>query len=251
MGLFIDIFVVLVLLASVGIAFVRGFIREVLTIFGIVGGIAAAYIGGPLLSPTTRGWLGVEEGAENPEKLFGFLPYSMLADILAYGIILIVVVIILSVISHFIAEFVKNIGLGALDRTLGVVFGLARALLVLGLVYLPFYYAATDEQKEEWFSGSKSQVYLEATSGWISGFLPSDVAEKVEDGVEKVEEASEMRKKVEELGVLGVPEQENGSEEKKTSSDGAAKDGYSDEFRNKMDELIENQVDATQGSYNE
>ncbi|MGH1455983.1 MAG: CvpA family protein [Alphaproteobacteria bacterium] len=248
MGLFIDIFVVLVLLASVGIAFVRGFIREVLTIFGIVGGIAAAYVGGPLLSSTTRGWLGVEEGAENPEKLFDLVPYSMLAEVLAYGIILIVVVLILSIISHFIAEFVKNIGLGALDRTLGVVFGIARALLVLGLIYLPFYYAATDEQKAEWFSESKSQVYLEATSKWMSGFLPEDVEDKMEAGVEKVEEASEMRKKVEELGVLGSPEDKSSD---KDQPDLKKNDGYSDSFRNQMDELIENQVDRSGSNLNE
>ena len=63
----VDILVLAVLLISALIAFLRGFIREVLTITGVVGGLAAAYFGGPLLAPLMRGWLGVQEGVE-PNK---------------------------------------------------------------------------------------------------------------------------------------------------------------------------------------
>ena len=246
LGLFVDIFVGLVVLVSVGIAFVRGFIREVLTVFGIVGGMIAAYIGGPLLSPVMRGWLGVEEGVENPEKLLGMIPYPMLADILAYGLILILFVIILSVISHFIAEFAKNLGLGALDRTLGVVFGIARAVLVLGFLYLPFHVAASDDQKEEWFQDSKTQVYLVATAQWMSAYLPKNVEEKMEEGMKQTGEMSDMRKKVQELGILGDPDKKL---EKETDEDADAsksqdkKDGYTEEFRDKMNELFEDKID--------
>lgn len=248
MSLFVDIFVVLVLLASVGIAFVRGFIREVLTIFGIIGGAAIAYVSGPLLTPVTRGWLGVDENAEEPAMLFDTVPYSILADVLAYGLIFIVFVVILSVISHFIAEFVKNIGLGALDRSLGVVFGVVRAVLVLGLMYMLFYYTVSDEQREEWFGESKSFVYLEATSKWMGGFLPADTEQTVKEGVEQIDNVSETRKKLQELDVL------QGSESDKNASDQSSsdnKDGYSKEFRNKMDELIEKQIDQGTGNYNE
>ncbi len=257
LGLFVDIFVGLVLLVSVGIAFVRGFIREVLTIFAIVGGIAAAYVGGPLLSPVMRGWLGVEEGVENPEKLFSMIPYPMLADILAYGAILVLFVIILSVISHFIAEFAKNLGLGALDRTLGVVFGIARAVLVLGFLYLPFHVAASDEQKEEWFGASKSQVYLITTAEWMSAYLPKNVEEKMEEGIQQAGEVSGIRKKVQELGILGEPEK-NAAEEGKQGGDSPKasdfpekKDGYTDEFRDKMDALFEDKIDNPPSNLNE
>ena len=53
----VDVIAALIMLASIGIAILRGFIREVLTIFGLVGGAVAAYVGGPLLTPTVRGWL--------------------------------------------------------------------------------------------------------------------------------------------------------------------------------------------------
>ncbi len=236
----VDIFVLIVVLASVIIAFLRGFIREVLTVFGIGGGIAASYVMSPLLIPSMRGWLGVSEEAD-AAKLFDIVSYTLLADILSYGAVLIAFVVILSIISHFIAEFAKNLGLGALDRTLGVVFGLIRAAFVLGLMYLPFFYLAGDEQKDEWFKDSKTQIYLEISSSWIDGFIPKEVADNVVEGVETVKDVSETRKKLEDMDLL---KRESGN--KSTPK----KDGYSPEFRKDMDKLFEYNTDKSP-SYND
>jgi len=124
----IDIIVLVILLISAGIAFMRGFIREVLTIAGVIGGLAAAYFGAPILKPHMRGWFGVEEGVV-PERLFGILPYDVLADALSYGLIFIIVVTVLSFVSHSLAEWARRTGLGAIDRSLGFLFGLIRGIL--------------------------------------------------------------------------------------------------------------------------
>ncbi len=236
----VDIFVLIVVLASVIIAFLRGFIREVLTIFGIAGGIAASYALSPLLIPSMQGWIGASDDPD-AEKLLGIISYPLLADILSYGAILIAFVIILSIISHFIAEFAKNLGLGALDRTLGVVFGLARAVFVLGLMYLPFFYLAGDEQKDEWFKDSKTQIYLEMSSSFIDGFIPKQAADNAVSAVETVKEVSETRKKLEDMDLL-----KRGSDDKAEPK----KDGYSPAFRKDMDRLFEHNADKSP-SYNE
>lgn len=232
-GLIVDIAVLAVILVSVVIAVLRGFIREVLTIFGLAGGVAAAWIGGPLLVETTRGWVGYQENAEEPQLLLGALPYSVLADILAYGLVFVTFVVILSVISHFLSKAVRNMGLGAIDRALGAVFGLARAALVLGLLYLLPFYMIEDEQKEEIFVDSKSQVYLEATARWIDGFIPK-LAEDEQEGEESEGVVSEARKKFEELGILEEGQEEGG--------EALPKSGYTEEFRDGVDRLIEEKV---------
>lgn len=260
--MFVDIAVIIILLGSAIIAFLRGFIREVLTIFGIVGGMIASYVGGPFFIPVTRGWFGIVEG-EEPQKLFDIVPYPIMADALAYGMVLVVFVILLSIISHFLSEAAKKIGLGALDRTLGVVFGLARGVLVLGLLYLPFFYLVDEDQKKEWFSDSKSQVYLEATSGWISSFIPEDAAQQVGDTVQQqAGKVSGAREALEQMDILGNQKKLGGSN---TTPDGespplynapagaqntdttgnppaapaANGDGYTDDFRNKMNQIIQ------------
>jgi len=238
----IDILVLIVVLLSALIAFLRGFIREVLTIAGVLGGMAAAYYMGPSLSPTFRGWLGVEEGSE--DKLFGIIPYEMVADGLAYASIFILVVIILSIISHFIAEKVKSIGLGAIDRTLGVIFGIIRGVLLLAILYLPVHLLTENETKEEWFKDSKTHVYLEQTASALADFLPEDTrkslekqAEEIADNVEKKDESAR--------GTLEKMELLNKDEGKAKPNDGTEnKKGYTEQFREEMDQLFE-ENDAT------
>ncbi len=232
----VDIFVLIVVLGSMIISLFRGFIREVLTILSIVGGLMASYMGGPLLIPHMSDWLGIVEG-EEVQSLFGIIPYPLLANILSYGSVLIAFVLILSVVSHYIAKFVSDIGLGALDRTLGIVFGFVRAVLLLGLMYLPFFYLAGKDQKEEWFKDSKTQVYLETTASWIDGYMPKNVEEDIEGGSKIINDVSNTRKKLEEMNLLKNSDSKNDDE---TSE---KKDGYAPEFRENMDKLIENSLD--------
>ncbi len=229
-----DIIVIAVLLISALIAFLRGFIREVLTIFGTLGAFVAAFFGGPILSPTARGWLGVVPD-EAPKKLFGVLPYSLLADLISYGSIFLVVVIVLSLISHVLAETAKSLGLGAVDRTFGVIFGLLRGIVLLGLLYLPVYLMAPVETKESWFAESKTHFYLEKTSALLAKALPDSTVKDIEQKV--VEGAQSTREKLQNIDVLQKEDGADGAEKK----DG--KNGYTEDFREDMDHLFENKSD--------
>lgn len=235
----VDILVGAVLLISAVIAFLRGFIREALTIAGVVGGMAAAYAAGPLLAPHMFKWIGglPESELEEPQKLFDIIPYDLLADALAYGAIFILVLIIISIISHFLAETVRSIGLGAVDRSLGVVFGVVRGVLVLGLLYLPAYLFVSAEEKDAWFENSNTYVYLEKTSGYIAKFLPKDKLEEVEKNVEEAGGALDTRERLEEMKLLRKKAEEG------TLSDEDQKKlrGYDEEFRQNMDRLFEEQ----------
>ncbi|GJL85486.1 MAG: colicin V biosynthesis protein [Micavibrio sp.] len=230
----VDILALVVMLISAVISFLRGFIREILTILGTVGALAAAYFGGPHFTPIVHGWLGVLPD-EQPKKLFGMLPYDLLGTILAYGGIFIVVIIVLSIISHILAETAKSLGLGAVDRTLGVIFGFARGLVLLGLLYLPVHLMVAPETKQEWFEGSKTHFYIEKTAGLMSQFLPEstvdDIEEKVEDG------AASTREKLENMNILQKEGAQQIEGEKKNAP------GYTEEFRDNMDRLFEEKTD--------
>ncbi len=179
----IDIVVGVIVLASALISFMRGFIREVLTIAGVVGGVLAAVFVGPSLAPTVRQWFGAGEG-EDPKKLFDIVPMEIVADVTSYGVIFISVVIVLSVLSHFISGAAKAMGLGPVDRTLGVFFGIARAMVLLGIVYLPFHVWMGEKPKEEFFKDSKTHYYIEKISTVMAAYLPEsdDVEKKIDEG---------------------------------------------------------------------
>jgi membrane protein required for colicin V production len=238
----VDIIVLAVLLISALIYFIRGFIREVLTILGVAGGIAAAYFGGPLLLPTMEEWLGVDKSAEAPpERLMGLIPYDILAQILSYGLIFIVVVIILSVLSHILAETARAIGLGAIDRTLGIVFGIARGILLLGVLYLIPFYVTSAETKQDMAEGSRTYFYVESVTKWLASFLPEDAVKKLEESGEEAQAKEKSKEeesdalKVQPLDALKEQNREDNTQQKAPVQNG---DGYSDEFRNQMNNLF-------------
>lgn len=240
--MFVDIFVLIVLLISGLIAFLRGFIREVLTIAGVVGGLAASYVGGPLLIPFMNGWMGVKDG-EEPGKLFDILPLDLVSTIVSYGLIFIVVVIALSVLSHFLAETAKSIGLGAIDRTLGFIFGLVRGLVLLGLLYLPIHLFIDKDAKANWFGDSKTHFYLERLADAMAEMIPESATDEAKKGLEKVENVTETRKRLEEINLLKdqKPPTEDLAPPIETPPAGA-QDGYNQEFRQDMNELFEEQT---------
>lgn len=241
----IDLIVGVVLLISALIAFFRGLIREVLTIAGVVGGVIAAWIGGPVLNIYTDRWLGVGV-EEEPRRLFDLVPYSLISDILSYGLIFLVVVIILSVLSHILAQSAKTLGLGAIDRTLGVIFGLIRGVLLLGLLYLPVYMLVEPDTKTRWFEGSKSHFYLEKTAGWMAGFLPEETKEEVRKETDEAVENLGARKKLQDMDVLRKDTQPNNQEDLDAPGEDKNNDGYSEEFRQKMDQLFEQETRESQ-----
>ncbi len=180
----LDLVVLGILLFSALVAFMRGFIREVLTICGLIGAAIASLYGGPAFSATTKSWI-VDENAEKPQKLFDLVPYDMLATALAYLLVFVFVLVALNVAAHYISKAARAAGLGPVDRSLGVVFGLGRGVLLIGLLYLPLHVILSDEQKEEWFGNAKTLPYVVYTAELMQALLPdSDIVSiaRAEDG---------------------------------------------------------------------
>ncbi len=252
--MFFDAVIVAVVLLSAVFAFFRGFIREVLTILGVVGGLVAAYFGGPPLLPMMKNWLGIKEGAD-PKLYFGVIPDTALADALAYGSVFLVVVIVLSIVSHLLAGWARAIGLGAVDRTLGVAFGIVRGVAVLAIIYLLPYILIDKETRMAWIKESRTLVFVEQTSAWMAGFLPESLRdEKAIDARAAADSmAKATREKLKELELLKgengetpTPPTPEGAlpEGPLTPAPGGAGDGasgYNPDTRQDMKDLIQQQ----------
>lgn len=230
-----DIIVIVVLLISALHAFWRGFIREVLTIFGALGGVFAAITFGGAIRPTMDGWLGVETG-EKAAKLFDLIPMTLVSAALSYGLIFIVVFGVLSIISHLIAESARALGLGAIDRTLGVVFGLVRGLLILGIFYLPVHIVMDDDAKKSWFADSKTQMYIEVVARWLEGILPDNMLLK--DNTPS-DTAPPLRESLQNQNVL----KSGNPPEPTAQTQPTPEQGYGDKARQTLDTLIEKGIE--------
>jgi membrane protein required for colicin V production len=237
----IDLVICAIILISALVAFFRGFIREVLTILGVVGGLMAAYTFGASLVPFYNDLMNVEPVAEgeSAERFMGMIPYPLLSEILGYTTIFLLVVIVLGIISYFLSKFVEEVGMGMMDRTLGVIFGIARGVVLLGVIYLPIQIFVGDDEKKDWFEGSRLHIYVEWTADWLEGFLPEGFVE--ETAQDQVDQTRETLKKLEIL-----PE----AEDKMSTEDGAQRpvsepdSGYDGPQRKSMEDLIQEQEQA-------
>lgn len=143
------------------ISFLRGFIKEVLTIVGLAGGTFAAYTLAPLIEPSFQEWLIDPDNKD--EKLWDLIPMEIVASVSAYGLCFIITFIALSIASHFLSKSIKEMGLGAVDRSVGVIFGLLRGLLLISLIYLPFSLLMEKDSFPDWVKDSKTIPVIEYT----------------------------------------------------------------------------------------
>lgn len=246
----LDIIILLLLAASTLIAFMRGFIREALTLLTLAATSLACYKGGPALNPIMDGWMGVTEG-EKPEKLFNLIPMDFVSLISSYGLIFLILIIVFSIASHLIAEFIKSIGLGAIDRSLGALFGLIRGILLLAILYMPMHFLLDNESKQSWFKNSHGHPYLEQSAEALADMLPNDFIKDTQDNAEDIIDGAtskNARDKLEDLEILpkalDMIQKQTDNNEGNTDQE----QGYDADIRRQLDRLIEESVQPDAGN---
>ncbi|MGE0224714.1 MAG: CvpA family protein [Acetobacteraceae bacterium] len=116
----VDLVVLGILVVSAALAFMRGLVREVLGIGAWVGAVVIAIKGLPYVRPLARDWL------SEPAWI----------DPVAFTAVFLVSLIILSLLARMIGQTVRGSALGGVDRSLGLLFGLARGAALVILAYI-------------------------------------------------------------------------------------------------------------------
>jgi membrane protein required for colicin V production len=82
--------------------------------------------------------------------------------------------LIVSVVTVRISDMILDSRVGALDRTLGFLFGLGRGLVIVVVAFLFFAWLVPDRSQPEWVRDAKSRVVLQSTGQWLISMLPDD-----------------------------------------------------------------------------
>jgi uncharacterized membrane protein required for colicin V production len=82
--------------------------------------------------------------------------------------------LVVTVLTVRISDMVLDSRVGALDRTLGFLFGLARGLLIVVVAYTFFDWLVPDRGKPGWILHAKSKVVLSSTGDWLKEQLPEN-----------------------------------------------------------------------------
>ena len=154
----LDGLVLAVTLFSAVLAMVRGFSREVLAVVSWAAAAFAAYKFYPTLLPFVQRYVSNDD----------------VALIISAAVIFIVVLIVVSVITMKIADFIIDSRIGALDRTLGFLFGAARGILLVAVAMLFFNWLVAPPQQPEWVANAKSKPMLDSLGDQLVNLLPED-----------------------------------------------------------------------------
>ena len=98
----------------------KGVIGEMSGIIGVVAGFYGAYTYYPLITVYAEKWI------EN----------SGIRNLMAFFLLFCAILVIIGFISVLIRRFLKLIFLGWVDRTFGLVFGAAKGLLIVSVLFI-------------------------------------------------------------------------------------------------------------------
>jgi membrane protein required for colicin V production len=155
----LDFLLLGVMMISGLLAMIRGFMREVLSI----AAWAAAAVATILLY----------------NRLLPIAKANISSDMLAAGAVVggvfLITLLLVSMVTIRISDMILDSRIGALDRTLGFLFGLARGLIIVVVAFLFFSWLVPGNKQPEGVRNAKSRVVLENTGEWLQALLPQDM----------------------------------------------------------------------------
>ena len=116
----VDLTILGVIAISAVIGWLRGFVREVLS---VGAWIAAA-------------WIAAKYYEQVATMITPYLPSSDIAVPAAFGVVFVGALILLSILAAVISRLARVSALSPLDSTLGIVFGILRGALVVVVAYI-------------------------------------------------------------------------------------------------------------------
>ena len=159
--MYLDIFLIVVMLISGLLAMVRGFMREVLSIVAwAAAALAAIYLFPRLLPLATQYFGGWNE---------------CLVKGLVIGAVFLGTLIIVSIFTVRLSDKILDSRIGALDRSLGFLFGLARGLIIVVVAFVFFNWLVPQKSQPEAIKNARSRVVLQGTGDWLESLLPENL----------------------------------------------------------------------------
>ncbi len=214
----VDLSVLVVLLLSGGLAFWRGLVREVFSLGAWVGASFAAVTLYPVAKPWVHSHIKSEMGSDAATAL-GLFCLAM---------------IILIPIGNLLSGMVKGKTLTAIDRSLGLVFGFVRGLLVMSLLYLAATWVFLDKKEDtlpDWLAEARTEPVLAFGADLVKELMPQDEQDKA---------AAAMRKKRDQgIDAVEAAEQLERLSTPTPAVKGGDAPAYEDDARTKMNDLVE------------
>jgi membrane protein required for colicin V production len=155
---YLDLAVITIVMVSGMLALLRGFTREVLAIVSWVAAAFAAYYLYPMALPYVKPYISKDE----------------IALVAAAAIVFMVALVLVSLITVKLSDVILDSKIGALDRSLGFVFGAVRGVLLAIVAFVFYTWLVPEPNQPEWVRNARAKPILQAGGDKLREFLPDD-----------------------------------------------------------------------------
>ena len=155
---YLDLGLIVVVLISAFLAMLRGFTREVLAIASWGAAALAAIYLHPLALPYVK----------------PYIAKDVIALAVAAAAVFFVTLIAVSLITIKLSDAILDSKVGALDRSLGFLFGAVRGLLLCVIAFVFFNWLVPAQTQPGWVKTARMKPLLQATGDQLMAILPDD-----------------------------------------------------------------------------
>lgn len=227
----LDIFILIIVLISGLIALNRGLIKEVLSIIGWMLSVVAIVTLLPIVQPLVQ----------------NFAQGDTFSLVVSAILILIVFFIIWIIITSQIIDKIRSSKLSAVDRILGLFFGIVRAWILIILFNILVGWVMTPDEQPQVMKESKYFQMAGDFAEPVEKLLPKDLIEGAQKENEKKSEEKEHEKVLSEdmdklFDKLVQPKVES-KKNKDSVSKNKKNEGYNKSEQKSLDRLIEMTVE--------
>jgi membrane protein required for colicin V production len=168
----LDLVLIITMLISGLLALVRGFMREILAIAAWAAAAAVTvyvFTAYPRVAVPAQEWIKNEMASKAAVALCIFIA----------------TLVIVSIFTVKMSDSVLDSRIGALDRTLGFLFGLARGYLIIVVAFQFVIFWVSEKQRPDSITKAKSLVVLTESGEWLKSMLPDNLLESLENRMSK------------------------------------------------------------------
>ena len=211
-----DIIVVTIIGLSALFGFIRGFLREVLSIGAWILAGLATYFGLPYLRPFA----------------LKYISHELIADVATGIAIFLVVLVVASIISHVITRSVR-------ESSLGIVFGLVRGAVIVSVALLIVDNFYAPDNRPQWLKDARTLPVVQIGADFVRQFVPATVAAQAQSTADSAKQQAQQALEVGQA--MQIITNAGRSSADAGADSGASKDdsGYSDAERKALNRTVE------------
>jgi membrane protein required for colicin V production len=156
----VDLIIIVIILISALISLVRGFVKESIS---LASWIVAGFIAFRYFTPLA-------------EMLEPYIESTTIRAGTSFALLFVSSLVVGAIVNFMASQAVAKTGLTGTDKSLGVVFGAARGVLIVTMLVLLA--GLTPMPSEPWWDNSAMIEYFANMANWLKDIMPQDVANR-------------------------------------------------------------------------